>query len=70
MTLQHGSVSCTDSNKLHSGCTFRCNDGYRLVGNSITTCGLGADKGGEWDNDAPVCEGKIILIVGVSMGQK
>ena len=59
MTLQHGSVSCTDSNKLHSDCTFRCNDGYRLVGNSITTCGSGPDNGGYWDNAAPVCTRKL-----------
>ncbi|XP_071838885.1 uncharacterized protein [Apostichopus japonicus] len=37
-------------------CEFRCNPGFRLVGNSVLTCGNTTDGQFIWDDVAPHCE--------------
>lgn len=39
-------------------CEFRCNPGFRLVGNSVLTCGNTTDGQFIWDDVAPHCEGE------------
>ena len=38
------------------GCliTFRCDPGYRMIGESSSTC----ESNGSWSNDLPICERK------------
>lgn len=60
MTLPDGNVVC-NGNTFEDQCTFICNTGYQLVGNSVLTCisdGGDVDGLGEWDNNTPVCHGR------------
>ncbi|CAK8697520.1 unnamed protein product [Clavelina lepadiformis] len=46
-----GSVSCSDSNKIHSVCSFTCDVGHSLMGQPQSTCFITTD----WSSPAPVC---------------
>ena len=59
--LTDGSVSCTDTNKVDSVCTFTCNDGFKVHGKSNLTCTTDG-----WSGDEPKCDGnwsKLIKFV-------
>ena len=54
----NGSVSCTNGNASGSKCTYSCDDGYSLVGESELTCNDDKDLDsdvGEWNAVSPVC---------------
>ncbi|XP_078482139.1 P-selectin-like [Ciona intestinalis] len=50
-SIQHGDASCTNSNLLHSVCTFTCDDEHMLHGSDSTMCG----GNGEWTSPPPAC---------------
>ncbi|XP_078495092.1 complement receptor type 1 [Ciona intestinalis] len=56
-TLENGEVDCTNSNAIHSQCTFSCGPDYELVGNPVLTCNddSDGDPNGQWSSDAPSC---------------
>ena len=62
--ITYGSVSCTNSNTYKSQCTFSCDTGYRLNGQSVLTCnsdGSDSDGTGSWsDTTQPTCIGKYL----------
>ncbi len=43
-----------DDRPVGTTATHSCNNGYRLVGVSVRTCGTD----GEWSGSAPVCQSK------------
>jgi len=70
----NGNVTCTNTNKYASICTYTCNDGYVLSNISLatTTCkAVGVSTAGVWSSVPPQCEvctdctnvGKIVGIV-------
>nr|CAB3266741.1 sushi, von Willebrand factor type A, EGF and pentraxin domain-containing protein 1-like [Phallusia mammillata] len=53
-TLEHGEVSCSNSNFVDSSCIFRCDAGYILSSSNIQSICLDT---GDWDNfPAPTCQ--------------
>ncbi|CRK94788.1 CLUMA_CG008282, isoform A [Clunio marinus] len=51
--VEHGLVLVSfDENEEYVKATYRCNDGYRLRGNSEITCDLDTD---EWEQESPNC---------------
>ena len=50
---------CTFSVDYNAVCTFECNSGFGIVGESQLTCGGdGSTADGIYDYDPPTCEGK------------
>uniref|UniRef100_H2Z6L8 Uncharacterized protein n=1 Tax=Ciona savignyi TaxID=51511 RepID=H2Z6L8_CIOSA len=62
-TMEHGGVSCTNSNMINSQCTFTCNPGYELVGQMVLTCNddFDGDLNGQWSSEAPYCQREDVL---------
>ncbi|KAK7501886.1 hypothetical protein BaRGS_00006972, partial [Batillaria attramentaria] len=50
--FSNGRMSCTNSNKYASVCSFSCNPGYRLVGSSRNTC----NGNRQWSSVWPRCD--------------
>ncbi|XP_002131969.2 uncharacterized protein LOC100181304 [Ciona intestinalis] len=48
----HGTKSCTNSDVTNSVCMFKCNRGYRMIGNETITCARTA----RWTSKLPRCE--------------
>ena len=56
----NGVVSCTNANHYESVCFFRCDDGYRLIGESRRVC----QENQNWSGLSPVCQlGKVVELV-------
>nr|XP_018670279.1 sushi, von Willebrand factor type A, EGF and pentraxin domain-containing protein 1 isoform X1 [Ciona intestinalis] len=57
VTPSNGNVTCTNSNVIHSQCTFTCRRGFELVGEAVLTCNDDSDGDpyGQWSSDAPTC---------------
>ena len=54
----NGNVDVTDGTNTGSVATYSCDDGYTLSGSETRTC----EEGGLWSGDAPVCEGKVVVV--------
>ena len=51
--FKNGEVNCTDADHELSICTFSCNEGYHIKGESQLHC---TEEG--WDHDMPNCTGQ------------
>nr|QKY88668.1 putative C3b soluble receptor CR1_S2 [Botryllus schlosseri] len=51
---RNGRVTCTRGSKLRSVCTFKCNQGFKLVGSIKATC-LRLRKTPAWNKPTPKC---------------
>jgi len=58
---ENGEISCDDSNKYGSVCSFTCNDGFVLLGMQNLTCEGNENNSinGTWNGDTPFCEGIV-----------
>nr|XP_039248480.1 sushi, von Willebrand factor type A, EGF and pentraxin domain-containing protein 1-like [Styela clava] len=57
MPPEFGSVSCDNRQKFGSACTFSCETGYHLVGDSKSVCRDVDNNGkGEWSGNNPSCK--------------
>ena len=54
-SLLNGQVDCTNDNFYGSFCTYKCSEGYELIGNSVSKCTSSGNGNTYWDNDAPTC---------------
>ena len=52
---ENSEMECTEDFVMSSRCSITCDEGFELAGDDVRTCQ--SDK--EWDNDAPLCIGKI-----------
>ncbi|XP_002128544.3 E-selectin-like [Ciona intestinalis] len=50
--LTNGEVSCTDFNFYTSQCSYKCNQGFRLIGSSTSNC----EPDGSWTSAKPECQ--------------
>nr|CAB3265951.1 E-selectin-like [Phallusia mammillata] len=55
MNPTFGSVECSNMNFLNSTCSYKCNPGYNLVGDSEVGC-FETSGGLVWERTAPKCE--------------
>ncbi|XP_012590263.1 PREDICTED: complement receptor type 1-like [Condylura cristata] len=53
--LQNGRMVIDRDTRFGSTITYTCNEGFRLIGQSSSTCSLSGD-GVAWDNEPPLCE--------------
>uniref|UniRef100_H2Z8I6 Uncharacterized protein n=2 Tax=Ciona savignyi TaxID=51511 RepID=H2Z8I6_CIOSA len=47
----NGKVTCSNSNRVGSSCTFTCDRGYEVVGSSRVVC----NRDQSWSNNVPLC---------------
>ena len=57
VSLSNGQINCANSNFFGSKCSFKCNDGYKITGKSVSKCFYDENGAVNWDIDAPVCTG-------------
>lgn len=53
-----GNVSCTDSNRYRSVCSFSCAEGWKLEGSITLMCGDSAAGVLKWNRPIPICKRK------------
>ena len=60
----NGVVSCSNSNKLLSNCSYQCNIGFYRSGPPSTICNedSSSNTGASWSEDAPQCLRKHFLL--------
>ena len=55
--LLNGQSNCTSDNFYEGSCSYICNDGYKITGNSVRKCVVNDNGMVTWNNDLPTCTG-------------
>ena len=61
-SLLNGQINCTNNNYYESNCYYKCNEGYKITGNSERKCIVDENGIISWNNDQPICTSSYTFI--------